>query len=422
MKNKTVHQYKNISRRSSVYILFDSANKKAQNEILLKNIVNSSYSSLHSNTISNSESITQSNLSQTKPKINQIKKNTMWKGHTYRDNRLPVVTDSEYMLKELDKVSKLNDYYKNLSNENNFGAKYCRHNPAYEDFSKLNIEENILKLGLNNEEKNPLDLIDQKRKYNYNYNIYNNTSCNRDKYPLLQNPKNRKMNYSSDKNYKYKLKTKKNCTILNPFKAKDYSSFIKKDEFSDFLIMEYINKYYYPSIKSNNKNKEIVNNNKEKKLTINCFNNKIEARKIYVIKDASVISNPRFIPGFIVLVPTINGLKILNKKQRTIIMNNFLEFITIKFRSQLPFNYIFDKNGNTIYDFKQLSKNDKYIFVSPVNIFKGISISMHRGFFELYMKHFGKIKNDDNFFNESSLESINDNQIIKKKNLKKIKK
>ena len=287
----------------------------------------------------------------------------------------------------------MNDYYKKLLNDNNFGEKFCRHNPAYEDFSKFNIEENILKLGLNNEEKNPFDLIEQKRKYNYNYNIYNYTSYNNDNdnYPLLRNPKNRNMNFSSDKYNKYKLKVKN-----NPFKAKDFSSFIKKDEFSDFLIMEYINKYY-PSISSSNNNKENLDAIKEKKLILNYFEKKIEARKIFVIRDASVISNPRLIPGFLVQVPTINGLKLLKKRERKIIMNDFLEFMTIKFRSNLDLNFIFDKNGNTINDFKQLSKNEKYIFVSPVNLFKGILISMHRGFFELYMKHFGKTKNDDNF-------------------------
>ena len=89
MNNKTVQQYKNISRRSSAYMLFVGANKKVQNEILSKNIINSSNSLVHSSSISKSilysknmsESTIKSNISQTKPKINLMKKDSIWKGH-----------------------------------------------------------------------------------------------------------------------------------------------------------------------------------------------------------------------------------------------------------------------------------------------------------------------------------------------------
>lgn len=432
MNNKTVKKFRNITRRSSIYMLFDNAdtfhnqlNKKLKNEKLKtspKNNFNSSFYSYQSNSISKSiaqntqknnesssngkNSFSKNSISQSKSKIFLNNTNTICNGHIYRQNRLPVFTNSISILKEIKNMSMRNDYYNKNVTENNFGEKYCRHNPVYEEFSKLSKEENLLKLGLNNEEKNPFDLIDKKRKnnnFNENINIYNNYFYKNDNfiYPLLRTQKNRKN--KSHKNIKYNLKLKdniKNNKIFNSFKTKQSSFFIKKDEFSHFLIIENIKKNY-PSIISNN---FCTDNKKEKKFHINFLGKIIEAREIYVIRDSTVISNPRLIPGFIVKIPTTRGLKELKKNQKINIIKDFLDFITIKFRAQLPFKFIFDKNGNLIFGFEQISENDKYIFVSPINIFQGISFSLHRGIFELYIKKFGKTKNEKNYYNASSLD------------------
>ena len=146
MNNKTVKKFRNITRRSSIYMLFDNAdtfhnqlNKKLKNEKLKtspKNNFNSSFYSYQSNSISKSiaqntqknnesssngkNSFSKNSISQSKSKIFLNNTNTICNGHIYRQNRLPVFTNSISILKEIKNMSMRNDYYNKNVTENNF--------------------------------------------------------------------------------------------------------------------------------------------------------------------------------------------------------------------------------------------------------------------------------------------------------------
>ena len=432
MEGKTVKKFKDITRRSSIYMIFDKTNSiQKQRQLKLRKerletlpttnnkILDESLYSSNKNSIKESDKSNNNISESVNSSINNNKDNKIYifNNHIYKENKISVQTNSEELINEMKNMNIKNNYYKKFVSENNFGEKYCKHNPAYEDYSKITREENFIKIGLNNEEKNPFNLIDKKEKRNYsnkndnlNMKLYNSYSKYDNYNYLLFRSKKYKNNksFSKEKNFTDLKKNKINNIKSLSYKTFQTSSFIKKNEFSNYLIIEFIKKNY-PSIIMNKEN--IFNSYKEKNLLLQFCGKGIEARKIYVIKDSTVISNPRLIPGFLVEIPTINGIKLLKKKEKFNIFKNFLEFITIKFRSQLAFNFIFDKNGNLILDFGQIPENDKHIFVSPINIFQGISFSMHKGIIELYLRNFGNNTENEYFFNESSLdESLNNIQ------------
>ena len=462
MNLKTVKTFKDISRRSSIYMIFDNAAAK-NNLLKLKqlekekekekenfkslpeeksvSLSSKSYSSSNSKVTSSkkdiSASISGSKLAPSKNENKLIQKILESESeHIYNQNRLPILTNSQTVLNEMKNISQKDDYYKRFVSENNFGKKFCKLNPAYEDYSKNTREDNLLKMGLNNEESNPLDLLDKKNKRAFSIKSIK-TYGNSNKYNFLDYPflkmlknknnknKNNKINKSQNKQI-LKLKENDNNIDNNNDEGKDNDninpmsshnlntfSFAKKDEFSNYLIMEYI-KNNFPSILTTNNNKDNnidnnSNNNKNpirenRKYILKFLEEKIETRKIYVIKDSTVISNPRIIPGFVIEIPSINYLKKLKKPQKFYIYKRFLKFISIKFRAKHNFCYIFDKTGNLILDLAQISENDKYVFVSSINYFQGISLSVYKGLIELYIKYFGQNKKKYYYFEESSID------------------
>ena len=188
MNLKTVKTFKDISRRSSIYMIFDNAAAK-NNLLKLKqlekekekenfkslpeeksvSLSSKSYSSSNSKVTSSkkdiSASISGSKLAPSKNENKLIQKILESESeHIYNQNRLPILTNSQTVLNEMKNISQKDDYYKRFVSENNFGKKFCKLNPAYEDYSKNTREDNLLKMGLNNEESNPLDLLDKKNK------------------------------------------------------------------------------------------------------------------------------------------------------------------------------------------------------------------------------------------------------------------
>lgn len=457
MKLKTVKTFKDISRRSSIYMIFDNASvknnllklkqlekEKEKDKDISKSIPVEKSVTLSSNSYSNSNSKVTSSKKDISVSISERKlapsknKNKLSQKileteseHIYNQNRLPILTSSQAVLKEMKNISQKDDYYKRFVSENNFGKKFCKLNPAYEDYSKNTREDNLLKMGLNNEEANPLDLLDKKNKRTFSLKKFETYGIS-NKYNFLDNPflkmlknknskkKNNKINKSQNKPI---LKLKENDNNIDNDNGKDNEniypmssynlktfSFAKKDEFSNYLIIEYI-KNNYPSILTTNNNKDynIDNNNNNKnqirenrKYIRKFLEEKIETRRIYVIKDSTVISNPRIIPGFVIEIPTINYLKKLKKAQRFYIYKRFLKFISIQFRAKHNFSYIFDKTGNLILDLAQISEKDNYVFVSSINYFQGISLSVYKGLIELYVKYFGQYKKKYYYFEESS--------------------
>ena len=146
-------------------------------------------------------------------------------------------------------------------------------------------------------------------------------------------------------------------------KNKQLFSFIKKDEFSDFLITNYIKEKYPKLLDNSNK----FGNNIS---TISNINNNTK-RKIFVIKNYSIIFNSKAIPGFLLEIPTVQEMNKYSTNKRKLIMFQFYEFITKKFKTKNKLTYIFKKNRIIIPDFGYISQNDKYIFVSHKSIFEG---------------------------------------------------
>ena len=443
MNLKTVQTFRNLGRRSSVYGLIDGAetiknikyqfNNNTTNvsyntkntfieELKKFQTINSKNSklpglSIVGQTSFSSESKCSSSVSKSSSTLNEIKNSKIFpynqkqKTH-YSQNRLPVLTNSQRILKELSEVSKKDEYYKKFFGENNFGKKYVDYNLISKDYSKNTFF-------LNDEEKNPLSLIDNKKvifnkkakiiknsleaennKNNKNISILiKKSSINlKKRNNFLGDIINNTENNTQIKTKKKQSKSlnKKYLTSKNFTKIVDHT---KHSEFSHFLITNYLKNNH--SSLSNQKLEKFLDNKSSKNLQ--------EKRIIYVIKDSTVITNAQIIPGFFAQIPTKNFLKNLSTKQRLILVKQFCEFATNKFRSKVNLNCIHDRNGNPIIDFIGLNENEKYIFISVSNSFHGISISYNKRIANLYQNLFLNKKINKYYFNESSFtESIID--------------
>ena len=418
-----IKTYRNMGRKGSFYNLLEEAknilhepsvNKKDTNKEKEKKLSSNkkSFSNLTLSNISEASSTSKEN------KKNELKERKSISSHKYTENKLPVITNSKQMLEEIDKMSLRNNYYMKFIGNNNFGYKYARHNPVYQSYDKKDEEEFIQLIGLNDEEKDPLLVINNRiskinekieiKRDNANYLLFHTAQMkiNAKKYKEKFNYKERQMmiNYNSMLNNNNKKLSKKKKEVIY--------SLMKKDEFSDFLITNYL-KSNYPNF-LNDLNNDIlpkVNNNKYQKLK----KNKYKKRKIYVIKDSTIISNPSQIPGFFAEIPSIKEMKSFSSQKRILIMRQFYEFAADKFRTHLIFKYIFCKDRSCIIDFADLPEYQKYIFVSPTSIFQGLSIPLNKNIIQLYLKHFTEEEGDNFYFNESS----NENSIENEKDFKK---
>ena len=427
MNHAKIKTYKNIGRRSSKYNLLEEAKNYLGHHDSYAN-KNPKVKELNLNQIddnSSLNSLTSSEISST-PKKEKKKENLFKQSsislHKYSENKLPVITNSKQILGEIDNMTKKNNYYMKFVANDNFGAKYARHNPAYQTYDKNNEEEFIQLMGLNDEEKDPLSVINNRalkmnekieiKRDNANYLLFKtakkriNIKENKEKDNYKEKEINI-MNYDNlmKNNHKKKFSKKKKEIIF---------SLMKKDEFSDFLITNYL-KVNYPDFLNNSKNGEVlpkVNNIKNKKMK----KNKYEKRKIYVIKDSIIISNPSNIPGFFAEIPSIKEMKSFSIQKRMLIMRQFFEFASDKFRTHLSFKYIFCKDRTCLIDFADLPENQKYIFVSSTSIFQGLSIPLNKNIIQLYLKHFTEEETDNFYFNDSSNEdSMENDKSFKKK-------
>ena len=406
-----IKTFRNIGRRGSKYNLLEDAKaianldslKEKDSTLLIKEDKNTlTFSNSSSDNISNSK----------KKKISLLKENLLTLFHEYKENKLPVITNSKQINDEIDIMAKRSKYYNKFVSENNFGNKYVRRYPKNESYDQSNEEEFLQLMGLNDEEKDPLAVInskinrmDQKIEIKRDHHKYLLFQTARKRAITKENKEKLNMKEFRKKgisvNYDYLMKTT-NKKISKKKKEVIYS-LMKKDEFSDFLIMNYLRVYYPKILKNSEKeyNKKIFplvgKSQKSKK-------KKIAKRKIFVIKDSTVISNPRQIPGFIAEIPTIKEMNSFPRQKRILIMRQFYEFVADKFRTHLTFKYIYNKDRNCIIDFADLPENQKYIFVSPSSIFQGLSIPLNKNIIQLYLKHFTEEEDDNYYFNESSME------------------
>ena len=261
-----IKTFKNIGRRSSKYNLLEEArnflvhhdsitNKKPKIKELNFNQIDDD-SSFNMN---ESSEISSTSKKENKKEI-QFRKTSI-SLHKYTENKLPVITNSKQILGEIDNMTKRNNYYMKFVGNDNFGAKFARNNPAYQSYDKNNEEEFIQLMGLNDEEKDPLSVLNNKAfKMNEKIEIKRDNA----KYLLFKTAKKRintknnkeKDNYKqkeiSTMNYDYLMKNN-NKKKLSKKKKEVIFSLMKKDEFSDFLITNYL-KLNYPDFLNNSKN------------------------------------------------------------------------------------------------------------------------------------------------------------------------
>ena len=407
-----VKTFKKLDRRGSIFFLIKEA-KAIKNESLendeSKSIMSSEFSkeedssNLQSNIIQEENKIKSSNKSH---KLNTQQNIDL---HRYKENKLPILTNSSQILNEVQLVNKRDNYYKKNVSNNNFGKKFAVHNLAYRSYDVKDEEEFIQLMGLNDEEKDPLNVIKSKKininKENGNFLLFKTA------HQRIEIKKN------ISENKRIKKRDNINNILFNEnikIKKMHFSSFTKKDEFTEFLISNYL-KIKFPDFMNDAPNGK--------------------SRRIYVIKNSTIIYNSKRIPGFFVQIPTAKEMNKYPSNKRKIIMNQFYDFISKKFQSKLLFNHIFTKNRYIIQDFALLPENDNYIYVSNTASFEGLLLPLNKNLIQTYQKYFTEKEVDKFYFNESSLdESIytqsNDTKknnddiydIYFKRNNKKIKK
>ena len=450
MNNAKIRTFKGIGRRGSTYNLIKDA-KTIKNLLYLrqknKMIQNNSSDIKDSNSLhifSSSDSETQTkeipkkeiiciektykSLKKSRKKINKSVKCRI-KVHKYQQKKLPVITNSKYIIQDLESVNKKDVYYKKFLTEGNFGEKYVRKCFRYE-FDKKSREELIEMMGLNDEEKNPMELLD--RKTFENNKEYEKKKIDNSKFLLFKVAKKQNQFRRSQDNNKEIKDKKENFNFVN--KNKTFQKTIKKknkivfsipqkEEFSDFLIMNFLKSYYPKVLKDTTfaKKKLKLNNlflkndpyntapklYKQRIITPNINDgHKNERKKIYIIQDSTVISNPRKIPGFVADVPTVKAMKEMSRQQRIVVMEQFFKFTKRKFHCNLDFKFIFyGKCRCPINDFIDLPEKQKYIFVSNCDLFRGLSIPLNKNIIDLYIEHFsGNGDKNDIYFNNSSVD------------------
>ena len=434
-----IKTFRKLDRKGSIIYLIKDA-KALKNNLNDLSEKNSSLTS--SNNINSSKSSLPKSVKKLKQNLKLINNINKQINHKYKQSKLPILTSSQQILTEAELVNNRDKYYKkNLSNKtNNFGRKFVIHNLAYKSFDTKNEEEFIQLMGLNDEEKDPLKVI-QGKKYDYNMQYERGSlKKNNFKFLRLQTTQHK----SESKNIFEKSKKTKNIVDLKQHifissrddiykKNTEIFSFAKKDDFSDFLINNYI-KNNFPKLLDNSNN--IVNNFS---ITSDKNNNR---RKIFVVKNSTIIYNHKTIPGFLLEIPTDKEMNTYSSTKRKFIMSQFYEFITRKFQSKQKLNYIFKKNRNIIQDFGYLTEHEKYIYVSSKSTFEGLLFPYNKNLINIYIKHFREKERDKYYFNESSFDKsytekdeskinnddiydiyfTNKNKIPQKKNFKKIKK
>ena len=439
-----IKTFRKLDRKGSIINLIKDA-KALKNNL---NELSEKSSSLASNTSNDINSSSNSSLPKSvkkfKQNLKQLNNINTQVNYKYKQSKLPILTSSQQILTEAELVNSRDKYYKkNLSNKtNNFGRKFAIHNLAYKSFDTKDEEEFIQLMGLNDEEKDPLKVI-QGKKYDYNMQ-YEKEDLKKNNFIFLRLQTTLQHKSESKKAFEKNKKTEgavdlKQHIFINSrdeiYKKKfKIFSFAKKDEFSDFLINNYI-KNNFPKLLDNS-------NNIVKNLSITSHKNNNNRRKIFVVKNSTIIYNHKTIPGFLLEIPTDKEMNTYSSTKRKFIMSQFYEFITRKFQSKQQLNYIFKKNRNIIQDFGYLTENEKYIYVSSKSTFEGLLFPYNKNLINTYIKHFKEKERDKYYFNESSFDKsfsqkeeskinnddiydiyfTNKNKIKPKPNFKKIKK
>ena len=174
--------------------------------------------------------------------------------------------------------------------------------------------------------------------------------------------------------------------ILNT--QKTVFTLTKKNEFTDIIINKFIKDNYPDFEQSKSKN----------------------MRRIFLIKNSTVVTNTKSISGIIAQIPTISSLEKYTNHKRQIIQKNFLQYCQEKFHSQIKFEYLYSNDGKVINDLIEIKPTQKYIFVCPTSLFQGLSLSLNINIIKLYKTYFPHEKVSNGAFTDSSCEEIKEDE------------
>ena len=385
IKTKT---YKNLNKRGSIYKLFSkNVAENAKNNVneinqLMIKLSNDVHKNLNFSRSNNSISSSQSKTSKLNSKSSYTKLPPLSKRN--QTHYLPIKTTISQHLDNLlkDGIRK-EEYYKNIYSEEKYGLKKKRINEAHLILDKKDIESNIAINGLNDSFTNTTSIANkQKLKF---------VEVENSKFKLLKNAYENK-NTGLDPSHQYKNLNGEGQLIqkkfehykddpLNLRKKEIVFSIMKRDEFQNFLVERYLKKII--------KNYQVKSQNK---------------RRLYIIRDSSVITNPKKIPGVIVTIPNTLELSKYSIIKRKNLYRKFLDYLRDKMNSLTPFHYIFLKNGSIIYDLIDIKPPEKYLYVSPNSNFLGLSIPISTHIIKLYLQHFSEEDNKNGCFDYSSLD------------------
>lgn len=379
-----VKTYKRLSKRGSAYKLFNFgvSEKNIKKE---KSIESSNSSEFSSSSNSTKKKIKKKVYINSIPDYIDTKQNK--NSYLQEKHFLPLkILISEALQKQNDYFLKQNKYYSNLNLENNFGSKHKKLLKIDENNTKIPLEEIIEKNGLNESFTNSNSISVQKKLKKLKFVEFENS-----KFKLFKSAYNNKNTVNSnkltenkifygDQYYTEKINLKRNKFYSN-HKKNNVLSLMKKDEFAQYLIEKYLYKIY--------KNNFTIESNDK-------------IRRLFVIRDSTVITNPKIIPGIFVTIPSTNELSKFSSIRRKVLFKKFLLYCKDKLKSLKLFNYIYIKTGEIIYDLIDIKPNEKYIFISPTSLFQNLSIPLNKNILNLYNKHFNEDDDRNGCFVDSS--------------------
>ncbi len=154
-------------------------------------------------------------------------------------------------------------------------------------------------------------------------------------------------------------------------------------------------------------------------------------RKVFVIIDGTVVFNENIISGEFIDLPTRKYLKSLETKKER--LEEFYKFLIIcknTFHLNIPFRSIFLLNGLNVFDLIEIPENEKILFVSHSNIFRGIHLffdiidlrkAKEKDFNLLKLNEYKKINDKLKRFRNKKLTTKFKNKILENINTTKIK-
>lgn len=412
--HRAVPTFPKITRRPSIYKLFDAPpEKKETNNIIDLQTLNTMIKELDSKKFGikkkakkKPKPIEIKRLSTkavpivpTLPSIRSLENSDFFTIRTQKDHPTTVNNSKRSIENSFESLGIMKDsfeidsYYDKFQN-GIYGEKMKMINPNYPTYDSNNKEERYYHEGIT-------EYLDVKCKFiprNYKKQHMRMREMKKIEFKLIEDAqaklikkKTKKKRKSSNeelspnaiKNVHYD----KICDeILNT--QKTVFTLTKKNEFTDLIINKYIKENFPNFEQSKSKN----------------------MRRIFIIKNSTVVTNTKSIIGIIAKIPTTTSLEKYNNHKRQIIQKNFLLYCQEKFHSQIKFEYLYSNDGKVINDLIEIKPTQKYIFVCPTSLFQGLSLSLNINIIKLYKTYFPPEPVSNGAFTDSSCEDLKEDE------------